>query len=203
MAEAGRVITGSAGGLRLLAPGEGTRPIADKVKQSLFASLESELDDPWDVPFLDCFAGSGACGIEALSRGAPAATFVEDDAGAARTIAENLRRTRLADRATVVRRDALRWLAAGRAPGDEPFGIAIVDPPYQDTALLWSALGSLGDPALGWLRPDTIVIAKHFWKDVPPEVAGALIAARDRRFGETALRHYRVRQPEQQEPDPG
>ncbi len=136
MAEAGRVITGSAGGLRLLAPGEGTRPIADKVKQSLFASLESELDDAWGVPFLDLFAGSGSCGIEALSRGAPTATFVEDDAGAARTIAENLRRTHLADHASVVRRDAPRWLEAGRPAADEPFGIVIVDPPYKDTALL-------------------------------------------------------------------
>lgn len=203
MAEAGRVITGSAGGLRLLAPGEGTRPISDKVKQSLFASLESELDDPWGVPFLDGFAGSGACGIEALSRGAPAATFVEDDAGAARTIAENLRRTHLADRATIVRRDALRWLAAGRSPADDPFGIVIVDPPYKDTAQLASALELLGDPALGWLRPDAVVIAKHFWKDPPPATAGMLAAVRDRRFGETALRHYRVRQPEQQEPAPG
>jgi 16S rRNA (guanine966-N2)-methyltransferase len=155
------------------------------------------------VPFLDCFAGSGACGIEALSRGAPAATFVEDDAGAARTIAENLRRTHLADRATIVRRDALRWLAAGRSPADGPFGIAIVDPPYQDTALLVSALGFLGDPTLGWLDPDAVVIAKHFWKVGPPDAAGGLIAVRDRRFGETALRHYRMRQPEQQEPDPG
>src|SRR4051794_35244236 len=81
MAEAGRVITRPAGGSRLLAPGAGPRPIADKVKQSLFASLEAELDDPWGAPVLDCFAGSGACGIEALSRGAPRAVFLEDDGG--------------------------------------------------------------------------------------------------------------------------
>jgi 16S rRNA (guanine966-N2)-methyltransferase len=203
MAEAGRVITGSAGGLRLLAPGEGTRPIADKVKQSLFASLEPELDDPWGVPFLDCFAGSGACGIEALSRGAPSATFLEDDAGAARTIAENLRRTHLAARGTVVRRDALRWLEAGRPATEEPFGIVMVDPPYREAVLLASALELLGDVARGWLRPDAVVIAKHFWKDLLPEVTGTLVSVRDRRFGETALRHYRVRQPEQQEPRPG
>lgn len=202
MAEAGRVITGSAGGIRLLAPGEGTRPIADRVKQSLFASLDAELDDPWGVPFLDCFAGSGACGIEALSRGAPAAAFVEDDAGAARVIGENLRRARVEDRGTIVRRDALRWLAAGRPAETPPFGLAIVDPPYKETALLASALTLLGDASLGWLREDAVVVAKHFWKDAPPDRAGMLVAVRDRRFGETALRHYRVRHPEQQEPDP-
>jgi len=197
MAEAGRVITGSAGGIRLLAPGEGTRPISDKVKQSLFASLESELDDPWSARFLDLFAGSGACGIEALSRGAPCAVLVEQDAGAVRTIAENLRRAKVAG-AVVVRSDVLRYLAAGvRAAGDAwgPFGVVVVDPPYAQTALLADTLRLLGDPSLGWLRDDAVVIAKHFWKDAPPDGAGRMVAVRDRRFGETALRHYRVAQP--------
>ena len=193
MAEAGRVITGSAGGIRLLAPGEGTRPISDKVKQSLFASLEAELDDPWGVPFLDLFAGSGACGIEALSRGAPLAVFVEHDTGAARTIEENLRRTKVVG-GRVLRTDAIRCLAAGSGAAGEamgPFGVVMVDPPYARTALLADALALLGDPDLAWLRDDAAVIAKHFWKDPPPDVAGQLVAVRDRRFGETALRHYR------------
>jgi 16S rRNA (guanine966-N2)-methyltransferase len=194
MAEAGRVITGRAGGIRLLAPGEGTRPIADKVKQSLFGSLEAELDDPWGEPFLDLFAGAGSAGIEALSRGAALAVFVEDDAGAARVIAENLRRTRL-DGGIVVRREATRWLAAGRAAADlpgGPFGVVFADPPYRETDLLAQALTLLGDATLGWLRDDALVIAKHFWKDAPPDAAGRLRAARDRRFGETGLRWYRV-----------
>jgi len=79
MPDAGRVIAGSARGLRLLAPGEGTRPLADRVKQTLFAVLEAGSLGPWPVAFLDLFAGSGAGGIEALSRGAPRATFVERD----------------------------------------------------------------------------------------------------------------------------
>ncbi|MFN8623938.1 MAG: RsmD family RNA methyltransferase [Chloroflexota bacterium] len=195
MAEAGRVITGSAGGIRLLAPGEGTRPISDKVKQSLFASLEAELEDPWSDAMLDLFAGSGAAGIEALSRGAPRAVLVEHDAGAARTIAENLRRTRV-EGGTVVKADALRYLGAGSdaAPtgAGGPFLVVIADPPYAATSLLASALVLLGDPALGWLRDDAVVIAKHFWKEPPPPDAGRLHAVRDRRFGETALRWYRV-----------
>jgi 16S rRNA (guanine966-N2)-methyltransferase len=194
MAEAGRVITGSAGGIRLLAPGEGTRPLADRVKQALFASLEAELDDPWGAPFLDVFAGSGAGGIEALSRGAPGAVFVEQDAGAARTIAENLRRTRCAG-GTIVRRDALRFLGAGAiaaGPAGGPFGVVLVDPPYVETGLLAAALGLLADAGLGWLREGAAVVAKHFWKEPPPEVVGRLRSVRDRRFGETALRHYRL-----------
>ena len=201
MPAAGRVITGSAGGLRLNAPGEGTRPISDKVKQSLFASLEAEFDDPWGRPFLDAFAGSGACGIEALSRGAPAAVFLEHDAGAVRTIAENLRRTKLAG-GHVVRADARRFLAAGAGVAGEaggPFAVVVVDPPYAAVELLGEVLSLLGDPALGWLHDDAVVVAKHFWKDAPPSAAGRLRAVRDRRFGETALRHYRLSQPDPEE----
>lgn len=204
MAEAGRVITGSAGGIRLLAPGEGTRPISDKVKQSLFASLEAALDDAWGSPFLDLFAGSGACGIEALSRGAPSAVFVEQDAGAARTIAENLRRAKVMG-GLVSRVDALRWLAAGAGAAGAaggPFGVVMVDPPYARTQALADALVLLGDPTLGWLRHDALVIAKHFWKDPPPSSCGTLRAARDRRFGETALRHYRLAQHPHEERPP-
>ena len=87
MPDAGRVITGSAKGVVLRGPGEGTRALSDRVKQALFATLESELDDAWPVPLLDLFAGSGAVGIEALSRGAPRVVFVERSSDAARVIA--------------------------------------------------------------------------------------------------------------------
>jgi 16S rRNA (guanine966-N2)-methyltransferase len=199
MPEAGRIITGSAGGIRLRAPGEGTRPLSDKVKQALFASLEAELEDPWSTPFLDLFAGSGAGGIEALSRGAPRAVFVEDDAGAARVIAENLRRARL-EGGVVVRKDARRFLGSGAAGAGEaagPFGVVLVDPPYADIAALASALTALGDASLGWVLDDAVVVATHFWRSPPPDAAGRLRAVRDRRFGETALRHYRVMQHEE------
>ena len=131
MADAGRVIGGSAGGLRLAAPGEGTRPFADRVKQALFGSLEADPDEPLAGPFLDLFAGSGAAGVEALSRGAPSAVFVERDQGAARVVADNLARTHL-DGGRVVKADVLRFLdgdplaAGGRRTGD----------PRRDTAPL-------------------------------------------------------------------
>ncbi len=105
MSDAGRVITGTAKGTRLASPGVGTRPLSDRVKQALFGSLEAELADAWPGPFLDLFAGSGAAGIEALSRGAPRALFVERDAGAGRVIEENLRRARIGG-GEILRRDA-------------------------------------------------------------------------------------------------
>ena len=112
--DGGRVIAGTARGIRLEAPGPGTRPFGDRVKQTLFAILEPDLAG---ASVLDLFAGSGAAGIEALSRGAAHATFVERDKGAAAVIAANLGRTHLAgERVRIVRADALAWLrgAGGR-----------------------------------------------------------------------------------------
>lgn len=187
MADAGRVIAGSAKGVRLAAPGPGTRPLADRVKQTLFAVLEPELDG---AVVLDLFAGSGAGGIEALSRGAARGVFVEKDAGAARVIGENLRRAGLTAQGQVVRRDALAWLAdpaGGSAAG--PFDIVLLDPPYADTDALAHALEAAGS----LLAPHGVVVAKHFWRDAPPAQPGLLASVRERRFGETALTFYRRR----------
>jgi 16S rRNA (guanine(966)-N(2))-methyltransferase RsmD len=180
------VIAGSARGIRLAAPGPGTRPLADRVKQTLFAILEPDLSE---ARMLDLFAGSGAAGIEALSRGAALATFVESDAGAVRTIGENLRRTKLADRASVVRSDVVGWMAS-EAGSAGPFDVVVVDPPYADSDALARVLGLLGGDGSP-LAPDARVVAKHFWKDRPPERIGLLASERERRFGETALTFYR------------
>ena len=186
MADAGRVIAGSARGIRLRAPGPGTRPIADRVKQTLFAILEPELDG---ARVLDLFAGSGAGGIEALSRGAASAVFVEKDQGAAAVIDANLRATGLAGpAATVIRWDVVRWLAEANTDG--AYDLVLVDPPYAETELLARVLEILGSEAAA-LAPEARVVAKHFWRDRPPERIGRLAAERDRRFGETALTFYR------------
>lgn len=209
MPEAGRVITGSAGGLRLEAPGAGTRPLSDRVKQSLFSLLEAERPDIWEHAVLDCFAGSGAFGIEALSRGAPCAVLVERDARAAAVIARNLAHTGLAHRAQVVRRDVAAFLSgapgaasapagAASAPAGTasawkgtPFGCVFVDPPYAHGADLLATLERLASPATAWLDGAALVVAKHFWKAAPPERVGRLERRRERRFGETALSVYR------------
>ena len=192
MPDAGRVITGSAGGLRLVAPGPGTRPLSDKVKQALFSMLEAERHDVWDQPMLDLFAGSGAAGIEALSRGAPRAVLVERDGRASAVIGQNLERTGLSDQGRVVRRDVATFLASDSdSVAEAPFGCVVVDPPYEQIAIMASSLGRLGEPTAGWLDRAAVVIAKHFWRDAPPERAGDLERTRQRRFGETALSVYR------------
>jgi 16S rRNA (guanine(966)-N(2))-methyltransferase RsmD len=215
MAEAGRVVAGTARGIRLLAPGPGTRPLADRVKEAVFAILGPDLVD---ARFLDLFAGSGAAGIEALSRGAALAVFVERDAATARVIGENLRRAGLADRATLVRMDVLRFLGhaadawdaadageldrTGTATGARwPFDVAFVDPPYAETGLRDAALALLGAPGEpghaggpGILVPGARVAATHFWRDAPPEAVGLLASERVRRFGETAVTFYRRRE---------
>jgi 16S rRNA (guanine966-N2)-methyltransferase len=181
VADAGRVIAGTARGIRLKAPGPGTRPLADRVKQTLFAILEPDLPG---AGVLDLFAGSGAAGIEALSRGAASAIFVEHDAGATKVIASNLARSGLTGRADVVRDDALRWLRRFEAG---PFDVVVVDPPYDRHDLLLEVLGVVGPH----VAPSGRVVAKHFWRDDPPARIGLLASERDRRFGETALTFYR------------
>jgi 16S rRNA (guanine966-N2)-methyltransferase len=186
MADAGRVIAGTARGIRLRAPGPGTRPLADRVKQTLFAILEPELNG---VTMLDLFAGSGAAGIEALSRGAAGATFVEKDQGAAAVIDANLRATGLAgSAATVIRWEVIRWLSERNDAG--PFGLIVVDPPYAETELLSRVLALLGAPDAP-LTPGARVVAKHFWRNRPAERVGMLAVDRERRFGETALTFFR------------
>jgi 16S rRNA (guanine966-N2)-methyltransferase len=185
VADAGRVIAGTARGLRLEAPGPGTRPIGDRVKQTLFAILEPALPG---ARVLDLFAGSGAAGIESLSRGAAGAIFVERDVGACAVIAANLARTRLAGpMARVVRAEVLTWLGSPAGEDAGPFDLVIADPPYDDAEVLRRSLELLAP----LLSPGARVVAKHFWRDPPPPTVGLLASERERRFGETTLTFYR------------
>ncbi len=187
MPERNRVIAGTARGLGLEVPPRGTRPLSDRVKQSLFAALEA--GGALDGPFLDLYAGSGGAGIEALSRGAPSATFVERDPAAARVIRGNLERTRLTGAASVVLADVERYLAGGRPAQQPRCAVVLIDPPYE-TLLVAPTLDLLGDEALYWLAEGATVVAKHFWRDEPPETAGRLRRDRQKRFGETCLSFY-------------
>lgn len=169
-----------------------TRPLADRVKEALFAILEPSLRG---VTMLDLFAGSGAGGIEALSRGASGAVFVERDSTAVASIRANLERTHLAGaHARVVQRDVGLWLAGEDRRSEAPFGLVFVDPPYDQAPLLQATLEALGAPGFG-LDAEAIVVAKHFWRDQPVERIGLLASERVRRFGDTALTFYRVIEP--------
>ncbi len=189
MADAGRVIAGTAHGVRLAAPGPGTRPLTDRVKQTLFGILEPELAD---AAVLDLFAGSGAGGIEALSRGAASAVFVEKDRRAALAIEENLRRARFGPPAARVVRGGVETYLAGldRGGSIQRFDLVLLDPPYEAATTLVQVLGMLGEPSAP-VRDGAIVVAKHFWRDAPPGRIGLLASIRERRFGETALTFYR------------
>jgi len=119
-----RIIAGLAKGVRLAPVPAGTRPMADRVREGLFSSLGEQV---MGASVLDLFAGTGAVGIEALSRGAARALFVDSAPAAVKTIRENLRRTKLERLASVRRLDALA--AVRQKPGE--FGVVFVDPPYR------------------------------------------------------------------------
>jgi len=171
-----RVIAGVARGHPLAAPRDrSTRPITDRVKETLFAILGQRVVD---ARVLDLYAGSGAIGIEALSRGAAHATFVETARPALVVIRANLERTRLAAAAEVVVLDAVRFLDTTRAG---PFELAFLDPPYDERDIVAPLRG-----VVPRLAPNAFVVIKHFWRTEVPEVAGLEIR-RQRRFGETML----------------
>jgi 16S rRNA (guanine966-N2)-methyltransferase len=171
-----RVVAGTARGIVLALPrSAGIRPITDRVKETLFGILGERV---LDARALDLYAGSGAIGIEALSRGAASVTFVERASEGVAAIRENLRRSRLEAAASVRRGDV------GRVLRSEPgalYDLAFLDPPYAEHAIL-APLESL----LPHLAPGATVVVKHFWRTELPVVAG-LVRWRDRRFGETAL----------------
>ncbi|MEX0787845.1 MAG: 16S rRNA (guanine(966)-N(2))-methyltransferase RsmD [Anaerolineales bacterium] len=185
-----RVIAGEAKGRKLrMVSGAGTRPITDRVKESLFSILAG------DVPgsqFLDLFAGTGSVGIEALSRGAARATFVESGARALTTLQANLELTRLADRGRVVRADVFRFLA-GRP--DTPFDIVYVAPPqYAD---LWLRTIQLVDSNPGWLTEGGVLIAQMHPKEWTRPTLQRLRVEDDRSYGSTRLIFFGVGSAEQ------
>jgi 16S rRNA (guanine966-N2)-methyltransferase len=163
-----RVVGGSVRGRRLSAPpGRQTRPTSDRVRESVFNMLTS-LDAVDGATVADLFAGTGALGVEALSRGAASATFVDDDPAAVRTIRTNLDQTGL--KGTVVRSDVLRWLADAASPVD----LAFCDPPYAFDQ--WPALFER-------LRADLVVVESDRAID-PPEGWEVL---KTRRYGSTVV----------------
>ncbi|HEY8171078.1 MAG TPA: 16S rRNA (guanine(966)-N(2))-methyltransferase RsmD [Candidatus Limnocylindria bacterium] len=175
-----RVIAGIAGGTPLVAPrGRVTRPITDRVKETLFAILAERT---LDAAVVDLFAGTGAIGIEALSRGARSADFVERDRAAIASLRANLERTHLVEHAHVHALDVERFLAGGFGPWD----IAFLDPPYEVRDIVAPVRGLVPR-----LRPGALVVIKHFWRTELPEVSG-LARVRERRFGETALSFLEV-----------
>jgi len=173
-------VAGEARGRRLVTPtGRDTRPTLDRVREAVFNALGS-LDAVDGARVLDLFAGSGALGVEALSRGAAHATFVDSDRAARRAIEENLATTGLADRATVVGADALAHLRHQVQQGGERYGLVLLDPPYATVEQVWDeALGLVATVA-----PGAVVVVES---DRPPPVPDGWDALREKRYGGTLV----------------
>jgi 16S rRNA (guanine966-N2)-methyltransferase len=180
-----RVIAGEFGGRRLVAPrGRGTRPTSDRVREALFMALGG-LDG---ARVVDLYAGSGALGIEALSRGAAHVDFVESDPGARAALSGNLATLGVEGRARVWPLLLPRGFARLRGALAEA-DVVLADPPYGGGPAR-ETLRALGEP--GRLRAGVTVVVEHHAKDELPERSGDLTLARTRRYGETAVATYQV-----------
>jgi len=179
-----RIIAGTVKGRRLKAvPGDSTRPITDRTKEALFSILGD-----WIVEsrVLDLFGGTGAVGIEALSRGAAHVTFVDKSQQATRTIGENLRLTGLAERAYVKRADAFTFLT--QTP-PQPFDLIYLAPPqYQH---MWvKALRIIDQQLAAWLLPDGAVVTQIHPVEYETVSLQNLVLYDERRYGSTLLCFY-------------
>lgn len=182
-----RVIAGSAGGTRIACPKHVTRPTADRVREALFSILGQRVQG---ARVLDLFAGSGALGLESLSRGARSALFIDRHRDACRTITANIAKTRLLG-ATVVQTAVASWLknATRRTSGaDLAFDLIFADPPYRklqsDPDEAARLLETEGLPQL--LDPDGILVLET-QSDHVPAVAPGWIACDCRSYGTTTL----------------
>ena len=171
------------------------RPTSDRLRETLFNVLGAGISGS---RFLDVFAGTGAVGIEALSRGAAHAAFIEDHGPAAALIRKNLASLKIASVATVICADALRALESAAArvnAGAPPWDYIFIDPPYAATADYSRAMQFLDSSAL--LAPDGIVIVEHGKSFTLPESFELLKRVHFLRQGDAALSFYRRPKPAQ------
>lgn len=174
-----RIITGSKRGKKLSAlEGEQVRPTTDRVKESLFTILQFQLEGR---RFLDLFAGSGQIGLEALSRGAAQAVFVDLSRDSIRVVEQNIKACGFRDSAKVVQSDFAAYLRGTR----EKFDVAFLDPPFR-SGLLEQALPL----AAGAMNPGGILVCEHPRDEALPEEAGPFRKYREYRYGKIMLTTY-------------
>jgi 16S rRNA (guanine966-N2)-methyltransferase len=183
-----RIIGGAAGGRRLRTPGgEATRPTSDRVREALFSALESQLGSLTGLRFLDLYAGSGAVGLEAMSRGAGVVTSVESDRRTARLVQDNAQALGFR-KVEVLAQPVARVLAQHpRAPYD----VVFVDPPYAlDNAEVEAALAAL--VAQEWLATGSVLVVERSARSVEPQWPQGLVREREKAYGETVLWYVRA-----------
>ena len=177
-----RIIGGAARGRRLAVPAAGTRPTSDRVRESLFSALDSHLGGWAGLAVLDLYAGSGALGLEALSRGAEHTLLVESDRKAMAILTKNVAAVGIPG-AVAQQADVGRFVAR---PATRAYDLVLADPPYDllDT-MIEQVLAGLGDQ--GWLAADAVVVVERNRRSSfswPPGYA----PGRDRSYGDTVLR---------------
>lgn len=181
-----RIVAGQWRGRRIAAPGgERTRPTRDRIREALFGSLTSLLGPGLsEVKVLDAFAGSGALGLEALSRGASYAVFVEQDAAARRVLESNAEALGAGGRARIVAGDAFALAAKGALAGG-PFGLILLDPPYRIEAA--RVAGLLDDLAGGVAVSEGAVVAWEHASELPVAWPDGYEPRSARRYGSTTV----------------
>lgn len=180
-----RIIAGTHGGRTLRTPpGSGTRPTSDRVREALFSALDAR-DAVAGAHVLDLYAGSGALGLEALSRGAASVVLVESDRRAADTIRGNIRTLGVGAVARVLATTVTSALAPDPAPG-EAADLVLVDPPYNVGEEALAAV--LGRLAAGWAAPGALVVVERSSRSPEPVWARGLKRdGKPRRYGETTV----------------
>ena len=176
-------MAGGAGGRRIAVPPSGTRPTADRVREAVFSALEARMDLD-GARVLDLYAGSGALGLEALSRGAAHALFVESDARAAAVVRRNAAGLGLpgAD----VRTTTVGSVLAG--PPDARYDLVLLDPPYElADADLTGVLAALADG--GWLAASALLVVERSARSAAPAWSAGVSPFTERRYGDTCV-HY-------------
>lgn len=184
-----RVVAGALGGRRLRVPGgRSTRPTSDRVREALFSTLA---DRVVGARVLDLYAGSGALGIEALSRGAAHATFVEQDRRAVGVLRQNL--SSLGLEANVYTMDVARFVREKAGPDAAPYDLVLCDPPYAlPVRAIATVLVAL--PRHGWLARDAMMVVERPRHGAAFRVAGDLLAVTDARtYGDTVLYYLATR----------
>ncbi|WBB81970.1 16S rRNA (guanine(966)-N(2))-methyltransferase RsmD [Micromonospora sp. WMMD882] len=179
-----RIVAGTLGGRRIAAPpGAGTRPTSDRVREALFSAVEATLGLA-GARVADLYAGSGAIGLEAFSRGAEHVLLVESDPRAARVVRENVAALRAAPAVRLVTGKVATVLAVG--PEGDPYDLVFADPPYAaPDAEVTAMLAALVDG--GWLAPDALVVVERSTRSGPVGWVEGVTGERGRRYGETTL----------------
>lgn len=174
-----RIISGKFGGRKIQAPDTSrTHPMSERIRNALFNSVGSEIHD---ARVLDAFAGTGAVGLEALSRGASHVTFIEKDRVAQKVLTENIQTLGVENTTEIIRTSVASWLSMHQG---EAFDVIFVDPPYHDTQF------STVERLFGVLKPGGLMVLSHPGRGEEPTKAGVVVVD-NRSYGNAFLTFYR------------